>query len=333
MEKTSDMRTVLEKSGKPGAVPLWELEFHLWDKFAETPVPFGSEFVQLSASEQKRMVRSNAEAILCVAERLRFSAVTVPGGYWEAAKGRPAYYWLPEPARFSLTEILAREKPDSLLLVANIGGVLAMPDGDRFVGFSLRLLEDPDSIDREAEQCRIRGLELAKRFIDLGVECICSPSDIADNRGPFFNPGQMDRFILPHLREWASAVRGMGAFPILHTDGDVSPVLDALADSGIAALQAIDPLAGMDMKTVLKMVRGRIALCGNVDCGLLVAGSPDAVYRSASDLLLSCKEGGALVLGASNAVQREVPKENYEAMLEAWKAHGRAPTVYFEQLS
>jgi hypothetical protein len=323
MENTSDMQTVLAGSGKPAAVPIWELEFHLWDRFAEIPVRFGTDFMQLSASGRDKTIRSNAEAILSVAEQLRFSAVTVPGAYWETAEGRPAYYWLPERARLSLAEILANEKPDSLLLVANIGGVLAMPGGDRFVGFSLRLLEDPDSVDREAEQCRVQGLDLARRFIDAGVACICSPSDIADNRGPFFNPGQMDRFILPNLREWASAVRRMGAFPILHTDGDVSAYLDALADSGIAALQAIDPVAGMDMRTAREAVRGRIALCGNVDCGMLVAGSPDEVHRSTSDLLLSCKEGETLVLGASNAVQREVPKENYEAMIEAWKAHGR----------
>jgi uroporphyrinogen decarboxylase len=323
MENTSDMLTVLAGSGKIRAVPIWELEFHLWEKFAEMPVAFGVEFEGLSASQQKRMIRSNADAILSVSEQLNFSAVTVPGGYWEVANGRPAFYWLPEPARFSLTEILAKEKPGPLLLVANIGGVLAMPGGDRFVGFSLRLLEDPDSIDREADQCLDQGLDQARRFIDAGVGCICSPSDIADNRGLFFNPGQMDRFILPHLREWASAVRRMGAFPILHTDGDVSAVLDALADSGIAALQAVDPLAGMDMKAAMKTVRGRIALCGNVDCGLLVAGSPDSVRQSAGDILLSCKGGNGFVFGASNAVQREVPKENYEAMIDAWKAHGR----------
>lgn len=165
MKKSSDMRTVLARSGTPEAVPIWELEFHIWDKFAETPVLFGGEFAELSPSGQERMIRTNAEAILSVARRLHFSAVTIPGGYWEVAKDQPAYYWLPDSARFSLAEILAKEKPDSLLLVANIGGVLAMPDGDRFVEFSLRLLEDPDSIDREAEQCLVSGLEQAVRII------------------------------------------------------------------------------------------------------------------------------------------------------------------------
>ena len=35
--------------------------------------------------------------------------------------------------------------------------------------------------------------------------------------------------------------------------------------------------------------------------------------------------GGGFVLGASNAVQREVPAENYRAMLAAWKRYGTYP--------
>ena len=31
---------------------------------------------------------------------------------------------------------------------------------------------------------------------------------------------------------------------------------------------------------------------------------------------------GGFVLGASNAVQLEVPKENYLAMIQAWEEHG-----------
>jgi len=62
-----------------------------------------------------------------------------------------------------------------------------------------------------------------------------------------------------------------------------------------------------------------------VDCGLLCSGTPDEVEQSASALLSDCKAGGGFVLGASNAVQREVPAENYRAMLAAWKRYGIYP--------
>ncbi|MBE0698548.1 MAG: uroporphyrinogen-III decarboxylase, partial [Anaerolineaceae bacterium] len=54
----------------------------------------------------------------------------------------------------------------------------------------------------------------------------------------------------------------------------------------------------------------------------LVAGSPEEVYEETRELLTTCKAGGGLVLGASNAVQPDVPAENYRAMIAAWKDHG-----------
>jgi len=60
----------------------------------------------------------------------------------------------------------------------------------------------------------------------------------------FFSPAQLERFWLPYLHKWATAVREMGLYTILHSDGDLANVLDLLAASPLQALQAIDPIAG-----------------------------------------------------------------------------------------
>jgi uroporphyrinogen decarboxylase len=115
----------------------------------------------------------------------------------------------------------------------------------------------------------------------------------------------------------------MGLYTILHTDGDISACLEDLAESGLDALQAIDPVAGMEILQVKEQVGDRLCLCGNVDCGLLVMGKPEEVYAATREALVACKGGGGLVLGASNAVQPEVPIANYWAMIEAWQDYGR----------
>jgi len=158
---------------------------------------------------------------------------------------------------------------------------------------------------------------------DSGGSLRISASDIADNSGPFFNPDQMARWILPALRTWSAAIREMGMFSILHSDGDLTRYVDAIASTGVDALQAVDPVAGMDMRRTKDAVAGRLCLCGNVDCGLLLTGTPEEVFAATRDLLTSCKADGGLVLGASNAVQREAPMANYRAMVAAWKQFGR----------
>ena len=323
MGRKDDMKAALERRIPAGAVPIWELEFHLWNKFSKRHAIFGEEFTKLTNAEQEKAIRTNAEVIFEVSRDLHFSAVTVPCGLWEIAPGQMAYYTLPEDARYRQVQALRKDAPKDFMLVAIVSAVMSIPSASEYVEFSYKLFDAPDEIDQRARDTLKQGLEVARRFADCGVEAICTASDIADNRGPFFNPEQMKRFILPYLHEWAEKIKAMGLYAILHSDGNLMPVIDEIADSGIDALQAIDPVAGMDMQKTKDAVGGRICLCGNVDCGTLVRGKPEDVFEQTKQLLMSCKDGGGFVLGASNAVQQEVPAENYLAMIRAWEEFGR----------
>jgi len=139
----------------------------------------------------------------------------------------------------------------------------------------------------------------------------------------FFSPPQMQRYVLPYLRTWADKVRALGGYSILHTDGNITACLEDLAGSGLDALQAIDPVAKMDMAKVKAKVGDRLCLCGNIDCGLLLTGAPEAIYAATRELLLSCKPAGGFALGASNAVQEEISPQNYRAMIQAWRDFGK----------
>jgi uroporphyrinogen decarboxylase len=320
--RKQDVCAALEGGQPSGAVPIWELEFHAWDQVGRGQVTLGTEFTALRAVEQERALYTTAEAMIAAADELGFAALTVPGWYWEIAPGEPAHYWLPGEARFAQIRALRDLGAEDLLLVAGSGGVMAMPGAAQYVEFAYRLYDAPEEIEQQAEDTLAHGLDTAARLLDAGIEALFTASDIADNRGPYFNPEQMERYILPYLRRWCERVREMGSYAILHTDGDVTQYLDELADSGLHALQAIDPVAGMEIRQVKAAVGDRLCLCGNVDCGLLLTGTAEEIYAVTRDLLLDCKPGGGLVLGASNAVQPEVPIANYRAMIRAWQDHG-----------
>jgi len=321
--KKSDIIAALECKQPQKAVPIWELEFHLWNRFANEKVILGNEFLMLTAREKERALSKNAEIMLTVAEELHFSALTIPGGYWEIAPGVPAYYWLPDDARVKQAKIFKQLSSDNIMLMAITGGVLAIPDATDYMEFSFKLLQAPEEIDMLARNCYNTGIEQAKKFRDLGVKGLITASDIAENRGLYFTPDQMERFILTYLRQWAKEVKKIDAYPILHTDGNINSCLVQLADSGIRAIQAIDPVAGMDITKVKNRIGDRVCLCGNVDCGLFLNGTPEQVYQATTAVLQACKAGGGLVLGASNVIQPQAPGENYLAMIEAWKQDGQ----------
>jgi uroporphyrinogen decarboxylase len=297
-------------------VPRWELEFHAFDAASGRRLVLGHEFERLPAAEKDRALRANAEIILSVCEDLEFGAVTGPASYWEQAPGDLAYYVLPGDAPFHQIAALREAAGDRVALVANVGGVLG---ASYDVEFCRKLKHDPDAIEALAQEALDAGLERARRFRDAGADVAMSASDIADNSGPFFKPHQMERFVFPFVEGWSDGVHALGLASLLHSDGDLTRHLARLASTSLAALQAIDPVAGMDLQGSKRIVGDRLCLCGNVDCGVLVAGTPDDVYAAARDLLAAWGTRRGLVLGASNAVQREVPIENYRALVRAWK--------------
>lgn len=302
-------------------VPVWELEFHIWDKVAGRPLYLGREFEALDATAQQRALHTNAELLVEVAEELDFASLTVPGGYWEQAPGEPAYYWLPPEARWQQIPLIRQAVGDGRMLISGSGGVIS-PPSRTLVEFCYKLFDAPEEIDQQARRTLAGGLATAQRLRDVGVDAVFSASDIADNHGPFFSPPQMDRFVLPYLHDWAEGVKQLGLYAILHTDGQLTPILDDLANSGVHALQAIDPVAGMDLGETYRQVGDRLCLCGNVDCGVLLDGPTEAIEDLTRQTLSACEGGAGFVLGASNAVARETPVEHYRALHRAWLAQG-----------
>jgi uroporphyrinogen decarboxylase len=232
-------------------------------------------------------------------------------------------YTLPMEARLELAGLLSRKAADDFMIFASCPGIIGMPGSSEYLEFSYKLFDAPEEIDERARQRLAVGIETAKKLRDSGVEAVYSGADIATNKGPWFSPDNMDRFIYPYLEQWSDSLRSIGLYAILHTDGDISRLLPRLTTCGIHAVQALDPVAGMNMADAKQLVDGKLCLCGNVDCGMLIVGSRAEIYESVCGLLEQTRAGGGVVLGASNAVVIETPIDNYREVIRAWRDKGQ----------
>jgi uroporphyrinogen decarboxylase len=307
---------------QPDHVPLWEIEFHLYDAYSARPLTLGHAFAALSAEEQERALWRNAETMVEVARHLGFSALTSPGGYWEVAPGKPAYFWLPGESSWEQLRVLRATVGEELALVKVVGGLLMPPIGVEYEAFCYWLFDAPEEVTAQAAAQLAGGIEALRRARDLGADAAMCACDIADNHGVFFPPAQLDAYWLPYYRQWATAARDAGLCGILHSDGNLTAILDLLADSDIHGLQAIDPIAGMEIGAVKARVGDRLCLCGNIDCGLLQFGPAEAIYAETARTLAVAKPGGGFVLGGSNAIFDQISIPHYEAMLRAWRECG-----------
>jgi uroporphyrinogen decarboxylase len=160
-------------------------------------------------------------------------------------------------------------------------------------------------------------------------------SDYCFNSGPFLPLRWFDRFVAPYLHTLTRAYREMGYYVIKHTDGNIIPILDRLvpedAGSRPHALHSLDPQGGVDMAEVVRRVGDRVALCGNVNCGLMQTGTEEQVAESARYALRHGLSTNGYVFCTSNCVYTGMPLERYELILDIWRREGiRSPEVSHE---
>jgi uroporphyrinogen decarboxylase len=100
------------------------------------------------------------------------------------------------------------------------------------------------------------------------------------------------------------------------------PILDDLVDANPHALHSIDPQADVDLAVVKERVGDRVALIGNVNCGLLSSGTDEEVIASTRYALEHGMPGGGYVFGTSNCIYTGMPLRRYELMLDVWRREG-----------
>jgi uroporphyrinogen decarboxylase len=170
------------------------------------------------------------------------------------------------------------------------------------------------------------AIALARRAVKAGADIIMLGDDYAYNSGPMMSPKVFKEFIQPRLARVVQAVKEEGAFCVKHSDGNLWPILDMIVETGVDAINPLEPVAGMDIGEVKKKYGQRVCLIGNIDCGSLLSnGSQEDVTRSVKDTLHKAAPGGGYIMSSSNTIHSSVNPANYLAMINATHTFGVYP--------
>ena len=66
--RKQDMEAALHGRQPEGAVPIWEIHFHCWEKASGRRFISGRDFEALTAAEREPALREDAETMISVAE-------------------------------------------------------------------------------------------------------------------------------------------------------------------------------------------------------------------------------------------------------------------------
>jgi uroporphyrinogen decarboxylase len=167
---------------------------------------------------------------------------------------------------------------------------------------------------------------LALRAIEAGADIILEGDDYCGKTGPMMSPRHFRKFILPGIKAMVDGVHAAGGLFLKHSDGFLWPILDDLVNTGIDALNPIEPAARMDIGEVKRKYGDRVCVVGNIDCAeLLTFGTPAEVRAAVRECIHVASPGYGHIICSSNVVHEGVPAENYKAMLEAAREFGNYP--------
>jgi len=168
-----------------------------------------------------------------------------------------------------------------------------------------------------------RVLEMAA---EVGADILLTGDDVAQRKATLMSPDHFKEFILPYLKKAVDVSHAKGKPFVKHTDGCLWEILDLMVDAGIDAIDPIEPIANMDIGEVKQKYKGRVAVCGNVDCTcILPHGTKEQVIDAVKETIAKASPGGGHVLASSNSIHPGVNPENYRTMLETAREFGTYP--------
>lgn len=190
------------------------------------------------------------------------------------------------------------------------------------------MLTAPDLVHRFMAVTTRGILELMRAQAALGVDGFTGGNDWAFKSGPMFSVRLLRKLIAPYMQQIVHEAHRLGRPYVKHCDGDMRTHLPVLIDDvGIDGLHAIEPDSNMDIFDLKRRYAGRLVLMGNLDCDLLVRGTPEEIAESVHRLMAEVAPGGGYVFSTANSVLPDVSLENLEAMLTAARRYGVYPDL------
>jgi uroporphyrinogen decarboxylase len=181
----------------------------------------------------------------------------------------------------------------------------------------------PDAVESLINYYTSSAIESGTKAIEYGADAILMCVDYGNLQGPWMSPTMFRRFVKPALARQVNAFKKRGAFTVLHSDGNVLPILQDIVETGVDAYQGIDVMAGMDLDLVKRRFGKEICLIGNVDPRIIEFGTREEVSNEVDRCLSQGASGGGFILSTSANISVNTNTENFLYMLELTKKRGK----------
>lgn len=188
----------------------------------------------------------------------------------------------------------------------------------------LWMVEDPAFIHALFEAHTRLAVELYEGMKRRGIEMDGAfiADDLGSTRSPLISPAMYREMVWPHHRDLFQHLAKDGVPTILHSDGNIAPLIPDFLKAGIRGLHPLEAKAGLHVRHLREQYGDRLVLVGNIDVRAL-AGTPEDVVREVREKVTLGKQGGGYIFHSDHSVPANVPLRNYQLALTTAREYGR----------
>ena len=152
------------------------------------------------------------------------------------------------PGRYASLEKLVKKYKGQLAIGVHLNDVFSIPRNlCGYEGILMALAAEPELVRNLVELSVEVNIAMAGEVARRGADFVFTGDDFASGDRPLMSPGMFGDLFAEPLKRVVAGFHEQGLPVIKHTDGNILPLLDMILDSGIDALDPIDPVAGLDI--------------------------------------------------------------------------------------
>jgi uroporphyrinogen decarboxylase len=222
--------------------------------------------------------------------------------------------------------LLAETMPRGMKAIGGVGnGVFeAAEDLVGYVQLCMIRVDDPELFAGIFQAVGDLEVRIWQRFLKAygGTFAVLRfGDDLGYKASTMLSPSDVRAHILPHYRRIVDLVHGTGTPFLLHSCGNIFPLMDDLIDAvGIDAKHSNEDEIAPFSEWV-RRYGTRIGNFGGIDMGSICRLDPSGVERTVRGIIEEVEGHGGIALSTGNSMPAYVPTENYVAMLRAVRLH------------
>jgi len=181
----------------------------------------------------------------------------------------------------------------------------------------------------DAVFAHIRGFycEYGRRIFEAAngkLDMLLMGDDFGQQAGPLVSPDMWRRFLGTGFADYIALAKAYGVRVMHHTCGSVRALIPDMMERGLDVLQSLQPeAAGMEARGLKAAFGDRLAFHGGISIQqTLPFGAVDQVRNEVRSRVEALAPGGGYILCTAHNIQADVPIENLEALLEAYRDFG-----------